>query len=121
MELIVEGKGVHLGKHQGRLRVTQQQKTITEAPLIHLQHVLIIAAAVLIAAQLPAGHWFYLYVVWFAPFVLIALFAAHFPLDIPRGTQIPSGMRVWSTLSSSPISSASRRSRRRKATIELPR
>jgi hypothetical protein len=80
-----------------------------------------LAAAVLIAAQLPAGHWFYLYVVWFAPFVLIALFAAHFPLDIPRSTQIPSGMRVWSTPSSSPISSGSRRSRRRRATIELPR
>ena len=36
-----------------------------------------LAAAVLIAAQLPAGHWFYFYIVWFAPFVLIALFAAH--------------------------------------------
>jgi Glycosyltransferase family 87 len=33
-----------------------------------------LAAAVLIATQLPAGYWFYFYVVWFAPFVLIALF-----------------------------------------------
>lgn len=40
-----------------------------------------LAAAVLIAAQLPAGHWFYFYIVWFAPFVLIALFAAHAPRD----------------------------------------
>ena len=36
-----------------------------------------LAAAVLIATQLPAGHWFYFYIVWFAPFVLIALFASH--------------------------------------------
>jgi glycosyl transferase family 87 len=36
-----------------------------------------LGAAVIIATQLPAGHWFYFYIVWFAPFVLIALFAAH--------------------------------------------
>jgi hypothetical protein len=36
-----------------------------------------LAAAVIIATQLPAGHWFYFYIVWFAPFVMIALFAAH--------------------------------------------
>ncbi|MEA2349783.1 MAG: hypothetical protein QOG86_724, partial [Thermoleophilaceae bacterium] len=31
---------------------------------------------VLIALQLCAVHWFYLYVPWFAPAVLVALFAA---------------------------------------------
>jgi hypothetical protein len=31
-----------------------------------------LAGAVLIAAQLGAGHWFYLYVVWFLPLVLVA-------------------------------------------------
>ena len=36
-----------------------------------------LGAAVLIAVQLTATHWFYLYVVWFVPFVLVALFAAH--------------------------------------------
>src|SRR5262249_12584806 len=72
-----------------------------------------LVAAVLIAVQLTSSYWFYFYVVWFAPFVLIALFS----LDIPRSTQIPSGIRVWSTHSSSRISSASRRSRRRRATI----
>jgi hypothetical protein len=35
-----------------------------------------LAAAVLIALQLTAVHWFYLYIVWFTPFVLLALFAA---------------------------------------------
>jgi hypothetical protein len=34
-----------------------------------------LAAAVLIAIQTAAVHWFYLYVVWFAPLVLVALFA----------------------------------------------
>jgi hypothetical protein len=36
-----------------------------------------LGAAVLIALQLPVNHWFYLYVVWFVPFVLVALFGAH--------------------------------------------
>ena len=71
-----------------------------------------LCAAVLIAIQLPTNYWFYFYVVWFAPFALIALFA----LDIPRSTQIPSSMRVWSTPSSSPISSGSPHSRRQKVT-----
>jgi Glycosyltransferase family 87 len=36
-----------------------------------------LGAAVLIALQLTATHWFYLYVVWFVPFVLVALFGAY--------------------------------------------
>jgi hypothetical protein len=32
-------------------------------------------AAVLIALQLGASYWFYLYLVWFLPFVLLALLA----------------------------------------------
>jgi hypothetical protein len=35
-----------------------------------------LAAAVTIAVQLTAGHWFYFYVVWFLPFALVAAFAA---------------------------------------------
>ena len=35
-----------------------------------------LAAAVTIAVQLGATHWFYFYVVWFLPFVLAALFAS---------------------------------------------
>jgi hypothetical protein len=34
-------------------------------------------AAILIAVELTATHWFYLYVVWFVPFVFVALFAAY--------------------------------------------
>lgn len=31
----------------------------------------------LIATQLMAVHWFYLYIVWFAPFLLVALFGEY--------------------------------------------
>jgi hypothetical protein len=36
-----------------------------------------LGAAILIAVELTATHWFYLYIVWFVPFVFVALFAAH--------------------------------------------
>jgi glycosyl transferase family 87 len=36
-----------------------------------------LGAAVLIAAQLVTKHWFYLYIVWFAPYALIALFGEY--------------------------------------------
>ena len=35
-----------------------------------------LAAAVTIALQLPALHWFYMYIVWFLPLVLIAVLGA---------------------------------------------
>jgi Glycosyltransferase family 87 len=34
-----------------------------------------LSAAIVIAIQLPAEHWFYFYIVWFAPLVLVALLA----------------------------------------------
>ena len=36
-----------------------------------------LGAAVVIAMQLAATHWFYLYVVWFVPFVLVAVLGAY--------------------------------------------
>jgi hypothetical protein len=36
-----------------------------------------LGAAVLIALQLAVTHWFYLYIVWFVPFVLVAMFGAY--------------------------------------------
>src|SRR5258706_3856796 len=51
MELIVEGKGTFLGKHLGRLRVSREQKTVTEAPLIHLNQVIIIDSGVSISSD----------------------------------------------------------------------
>jgi hypothetical protein len=36
-----------------------------------------LAGAIAIALQLPAGHWFYFYILWFTPLALVALFAEH--------------------------------------------
>ncbi len=36
-----------------------------------------LAAVLLIAVQVTANHWFYPYAVWFAPLVLVAVFAGH--------------------------------------------
>jgi uncharacterized membrane protein len=36
-----------------------------------------LGAAVLVALQLAVAHWFYLYIVWFTPLVLVALFARY--------------------------------------------
>ena len=44
-----------------------------------------LGAAVLIAVQLTASYWFYLYVVWFVPFLLVALMAAHSPCRARQG------------------------------------
>src|SRR5438105_3416080 len=51
MELIVEGKGTFVGKHQGRLRVSREQKTLTEVPLIHLDQVIIVDSGVAISSD----------------------------------------------------------------------
>jgi CRISPR-associated protein Cas1 len=51
MELIVEGKGTFVGKHQGRLRVTRDKRTLSEVPIIHLKQVLIIDSGVSISSD----------------------------------------------------------------------
>src|SRR5947209_1439806 len=51
MELIVEGKGTFVGKHQGRLRVSREQKTLSEVPIIHLDQVIIVASGVAISSD----------------------------------------------------------------------
>ena len=38
-----------------------------------------LGAAVIIAVQLPALHWFYLYIVWFLPLILIAVLGVDAP------------------------------------------
>ncbi len=42
-----------------------------------------LAAAVTIAVQLTAGHWFYFYVVWFLPFALVAAFGSQTSITRP--------------------------------------
>ena len=42
-----------------------------------LGQVAALAGAITIAFQLPADHWFYFYVMWFAPLAFVALFDEH--------------------------------------------
>ena len=51
MELIVEGRGTFLSKHQGRLRVTREKQMVAEVPLIHLDQVLIIDNGIAISSD----------------------------------------------------------------------
>jgi hypothetical protein len=48
-----------------------------------LAQVCALAAAVTIAVQLPAVHWFYYYIVWFVPYVLVAVLA-QLPAPVKR-------------------------------------
>jgi hypothetical protein len=47
-----------------------------------------LAAAVTIAVQLTTSHWFYFYVVWFLPFVLVAIFGAHRDRPVPPPARV---------------------------------
>jgi CRISPR-associated protein Cas1 len=51
MDLIVEGKGLFIGKHQGRICVSRQQKTLQEMPLIHLQQIVVVDSGVSISSD----------------------------------------------------------------------
>src|SRR5262249_56336403 len=44
-----------------------------------LVEVAALGAAIIIALQLTANYWLYPYIVWFFPFVVVALFAGHPP------------------------------------------
>jgi len=48
-----------------------------------------LAAAVLIALQLTADHWFYLYLVWFAPLTWVALLGAPARSSPPAAAPTP--------------------------------
>jgi hypothetical protein len=52
-----------------------------------------LAAAVLIALQLAAVHWFYLYIPWFAPLVLVALLAPPLEGEPGAGREPPAERR----------------------------
>ncbi|HZO75969.1 MAG TPA: CRISPR-associated endonuclease Cas1 [Ktedonobacteraceae bacterium] len=51
MDLIVEGKGLFIGKHQGRVCVYRQQKAIQETPLIHLKQIIVVDSGVGISSD----------------------------------------------------------------------
>ncbi len=51
MDLIVEGKGLFIGKHQGRICVSRQQKTLQEMPLIHLKQIVVVDSGIAISSD----------------------------------------------------------------------
>ncbi len=46
-----------------------------------------LAASVIVATQVASTHWFYFYVVWFAPLVLVALFSRQSASEAPRASE----------------------------------
>lgn len=51
MELIVEERGTFVSKHQGRLRVSREQKMVAEVPLIHLERVIIVDSGIALSSD----------------------------------------------------------------------
>jgi CRISPR-associated protein Cas1 len=49
--LIVDERGAYVGKHQGRLQVRQGRQVLSEAPLLHLEQVIISGRAVSLSAD----------------------------------------------------------------------
>ncbi len=49
--LIVDQFGAFVGKHQGRLRVTRGKEVLTEAPLLHLEQVLVTGRGISLSAD----------------------------------------------------------------------
>ncbi|HEX2234521.1 MAG TPA: glycosyltransferase 87 family protein, partial [Thermoleophilaceae bacterium] len=73
-----------------------------------------LAGAVLIAAQLAVDHWFYFYIVWFAPLALAAMFGAYrlgaTTSSVPsrRRDVVPAAASQTPTLAGSPASTSKR-------------
>ena len=51
MELIVEGRGAFVSKHQGRLRVSREKKMVAEVPLLHLERVIIVDNSIALSSD----------------------------------------------------------------------
>ncbi len=54
-ELIVDQYGAFISKHQGRLRVSVKEETIAEAPLMHLQQVIVTGRGVSLSSDVIAA------------------------------------------------------------------
>ena len=79
-----------------------------------LRQLAALGAAVLIAAQLAVTHWFYFYIVWFAPLALAAMFGAYRSgasiTSVParRRELAPAGVSQTPTLAGSSASTSNR-------------
>ena len=50
-QLIVDEYGAFIGKHSGRLRVTKDKQKLAEAPLLHLEQVLVTGQGIGLSAD----------------------------------------------------------------------
>lgn len=55
-----------------------------------------LGGALIIGLQMGITYWFYLYIVWFFPLVIVALVLAHPDRDEEDGREIHTGSRRWS-------------------------
>lgn len=60
-----------------------------------LLQVAALGAAVTVAVQLPAVHWFYYYIVWFMPFVIVALLGRQ---PVPAEVSVPARVQRSSSV-----------------------
>lgn len=77
--LIVEETGAYLGKHQGRLQVRKGRQVLQEAPLMHLEQVIISGRAVSLSAEAVcacAGHGIPIHLVSYQGTPYASLYAA---------------------------------------------
>jgi CRISPR-associated protein Cas1 len=77
--LIVDERGAYIGKHQGRLQVRMGRSVLREAPLMHLEGVIISGRAVSLSAEAVsacAGHGIPIHLVSFRGTPYASLYAA---------------------------------------------
>lgn len=65
-----------------------------------------LGAATVIAVQLPAMHWFYLYIVWFLPLVLVAVLGTDARVEPPTEALAPSAAQLDQTQPSPALAGA---------------
>ena len=91
------------GQHAGLVDVWTAVKVLAVAlalavafvPRVKSQvQVAALGAAVVIGLQLAVSHWFYLYVVWFLPFALVAMFAGYRMRDEAEPAVEPEELRA---------------------------
>jgi hypothetical protein len=68
-----------------------------------LARVCALAGAITIAIQLPAQHWFYYYIAWFLPFVLVAVLAQRVEVTAPATEPVEPSEPVGEPVGRAPV------------------
>ncbi|GHO88875.1 CRISPR-associated endonuclease Cas1 [Dictyobacter formicarum] len=51
MDVIIDGHGLFVGKHQGRIRVFREKKVVQETPIVHIKQIVVVARSVGISSD----------------------------------------------------------------------